>query len=186
MSAQHKLRKYLTKIETAPIDKMDLYLEKVKKYKKIQTGGSFPWRDDMDPKVKSLDDVKKVKDNLQQLIDTHSGDIDKISESIKQLQESAGTTYDALDDALRYLNDIWKSINVGDLNTTGLDDILKGISGIKIDSSSRKTPTEQWNAIKSQQQAEPGTSASVAVPAAEATVEEKPAESEGEEKPEEK
>jgi DNA repair ATPase RecN len=147
MSTRHKLRKYLTKLENAPLNKMDLYFEKVKKYKMAQSGGAAPWRDAIDPKIANLKQIAAVKEQLKELTEKHAGDVKDMSDKVDAIKKSSDDIYVALEDALKYLNDIASSINVEGIDTKAVGELLDSLKAINIEVTQRPTAEETWKKI---------------------------------------
>lgn len=132
MSGNHKLKKYLNKIEaTNDLAKMDEYYEKVKQYKMGQNGGGNPWRTDLKDKVDLLDKVGAAQASLDAYIGTKKAEIDKVSGSLEDFKKKYKTVEEDFTDALLYLKEVTDKIKEsGALDSSGLDGLFGQVTGI--------------------------------------------------------
>lgn len=110
MSAQYKLKKYMSKLETAmSLDKVDLYLGKIRKYKMTQNGGAEEWDADVGHTIAKL---KEAKDKISQKIEISGEEVDKVVDDIKMLKSNTVRTKEALQSALEGLDALMKESEI--------------------------------------------------------------------------
>lgn len=178
MSASYKVRKYLSKMEKAPLDDLERYYNKVRKYKIAQSGGaddSWPWRvGETKLKEQDLTKIDEAKKRLSDEITSGKEAINKKKDSITGLMKSSDELSRALKDALEMLTEI-STRTVPDLtelesSITALKDVIESIGDIK----QLPTPGETWNEVISKSKGAPGAPSAPSIPPS--APEEQPAE----------
>lgn len=134
MSAQHKVKKYITKLEkTQSPKKFDIYAAKLKKYKMVQSGGAA-WDQA----------VTEASDKLKQIGDVPQTVFDKIAE-IGTFDR--GNTAE-LESALKSLNTLITEIqNKSNGATELLKDLNTKLEEIKTKGQTVETGETIWNRI---------------------------------------
>lgn len=111
MSTQYKLKKYMSKLETAQsLDKVDAYMAKIKKYKQVQNGGvNWTWEGDVS---KSLVELKRAKDQIKDGLQVNTAGVAEAVRDIVALKDNAFIASEALDSALQGLDKLIKEAHI--------------------------------------------------------------------------
>lgn len=135
MSSQYKVKKYLAKIENAPSSDLDRYFEKIRKYKKAQTGGDKPWETYIAEKRKLAGEgdagLKEAKEALGKRAEEHAKEIGTLGDKIMAFDKSAQEFGQTLRDALEEIWNLGNEIKKGSVDASVLEPITKALEEAK-------------------------------------------------------
>lgn len=153
MSTNYKVKKYCSKLESAPVDKMDKYYEKIKKYKQIQNGGAdgkHSWDAYISQKRKDAETAGKVDEGLKEKIDESMGKLNTVTTTIETIKKNQTEVSVALTDALTELKKLADGIKPEQMTQTLIDDLITAITNLKVEDVKEIDPEKIWNTVNPQ------------------------------------
>lgn len=145
MSAQYKLKKYMSKIESAKsVDNMNTYYKKLLKYKFPQAGGvqkeQMPWNTNLDQFIKKISDlkgleelsskteeIKQIQEKLKKLVEMSKDYQDTLKYALEDIKKVTDTNVPDVAGKIGEISNLLKSLQVGDISGKSANDLVTDI-----------------------------------------------------------
>ena len=150
MSAQYKLKKYMSKLEHASsVESMDAYYKKLLKYKFPQSGGvlkeQMPWNSNVEQFVKKIADLKgleeltaktaeiqQLQEKLNKLVGISQDYQDSLKYALEDIKKVTATEIPDVASKVGEISKLLKSLQVGEITGKSADELIKEVWGAPV------------------------------------------------------